>query len=99
MDLNNLASLLQAANRLSEAEPLCRRALAIDEASLSPSHPDVARDLNNLAEPLRVTNRWSEAEPLFRHAVSIFESSLGPKTLTVRKNLGLLLAEQGKAKT
>jgi hypothetical protein len=44
----------------------------------------------------------SEAEPLFRRAVSIFGSSLGPdhpSTLTVRKNLGLLLAEQAKAKT
>ncbi|MEL7335223.1 MAG: tetratricopeptide repeat protein, partial [Planctomycetota bacterium] len=31
--LNNLAQLLQATNRLSEAEPLMRRALAIDEQS------------------------------------------------------------------
>jgi hypothetical protein len=34
---------------LGEAEPLYRRALAIDEASLGPAHPDVATDLNNLA--------------------------------------------------
>ena len=33
-DLNNLAQLLQATNRLEEAEPLMRRALAIDEKSL-----------------------------------------------------------------
>lgn len=33
--LNNLASLLYASNRLAEAEPLFRRALAITEASLS----------------------------------------------------------------
>ncbi len=31
IDLNNLASLLQATNRLDEAEPLMRRALYIDE--------------------------------------------------------------------
>jgi hypothetical protein len=30
VDLNNLASLLQATNRLSEAESLMRRALAIE---------------------------------------------------------------------
>jgi tetratricopeptide (TPR) repeat protein len=68
--LNNLASLLQAANRLSEAEPLCRRALAIDEASLGPNHPNVAIYLNNLAELLRATNRLSEAEPLSTAAPS-----------------------------
>jgi tetratricopeptide (TPR) repeat protein len=30
-DLNNLAELLRDTNRLSEAEPLIRRALAIDQ--------------------------------------------------------------------
>ena len=33
---NNLALLLQATNRLSEAEPLMRRALAINEKSYAP---------------------------------------------------------------
>jgi len=32
--LNNLAQLLKATHRPSEAEPLMRRALAMDEASL-----------------------------------------------------------------
>ena len=41
-DLNNLAQLLQATNRLGEAEPLMRRALGIDEASYGPDHPNVA---------------------------------------------------------
>ena len=41
--------LLQATNRLAEAEPLFRRALAIHEASYGPDHPAVATDLNNLA--------------------------------------------------
>ena len=41
-DLNNLAHLLQATNRLAEAEPLYRRALAIGEASFGPDHPTVA---------------------------------------------------------
>ncbi|QTF93775.1 tetratricopeptide repeat protein, partial [Halomonas sp. BM-2019] len=64
--LNNLASLLQATNRLAEAEPLMRRALAIDEASLGADHPTVAIDLNNLAQLLQATNRLAEAEPLMR---------------------------------
>jgi hypothetical protein len=70
--LNNLAQLLQATNRLDEAEPLMRRALAIDEASLGKDHPNVARDVNNLACLLLDTNRLSEAEPLMRRHLAIF---------------------------
>ena len=69
-DLNNLAQLLQATNRLGEAEPLMRRALAIDEASLGKDHPNVAIDLNNLAQLLQATNRLGEAEPLMRRALA-----------------------------
>ena len=77
-DLNNLAALLQATNRLAEAEPLMRRALAIDEESFGPGHPKVARDLNNLAQLLQATNRLAEAEPLMRRALAIDEESFGP---------------------
>jgi tetratricopeptide (TPR) repeat protein len=63
--------LLRATNRLAEAEPLFRRALAIDEKSFGPEHPNVARGLNNLAVLLRATNRLAEAEPLFRQALRI----------------------------
>ena len=38
-DLNSLAPLLRATNRLAEAEPLMRRALGIDEASYGPEPP------------------------------------------------------------
>ena len=55
--LNNLGQLLQATNRLGEAEPLMRRALEIDEASFGKQHPAVARDLNNLGQLLQATNR------------------------------------------
>ena len=73
--LNNLAELLRATNRLGEAEPLYRRALAIDEASYGPDHPKVATDLNNLAALLYATNRLGEAEPLYRRALAIDEAS------------------------
>ena len=49
-----------------------RRALAIDEQSFGPTHPDVASDLNNLARLLQATNRLAEAEPLSRRVVGIF---------------------------
>ena len=48
--LNNLAELLRVQGRLQEAEPLYKRALAIDEAGLGVSHPTIAIRLNNLAE-------------------------------------------------
>ena len=96
--LNNLARLLQDTNRLAEAEPLMRRALAIDEASYGPDHPNVARDLNNLALLLQATNHFAEAEPLMRRAQRIFEASYGaehPSTTTARKNLAALWARRG----
>ena len=70
--------LLRDTNRLSEAEPLIRRALAIDESSYGMEHPAVARDLNNLAQLLVDTNRLAEAEPLMRRALAISESNYGP---------------------
>ena len=42
-------ALLQATNRLAEAEPLFRRALAIFETSLGPDHPNTVTVRNNLA--------------------------------------------------
>ena len=60
-----------ATNRLAEAEPLYRRALAILEKSLGSDHPNVATALNNLALLLQATNRLAEAEPLYRRALEI----------------------------
>jgi tetratricopeptide (TPR) repeat protein len=60
---------------MAEAEPLYRRALAIDEASYGPDHPAVAIRLNNLAVLLQDTNRLAEAEPLKRRALAIDEAS------------------------
>ena len=51
-DLNNLAALLHATNRLGEAEQLYRRALAIFEKSLGPDHPNTVTARGNLAAVL-----------------------------------------------
>jgi tetratricopeptide (TPR) repeat protein len=69
---------------------MLRRALAIDEASYGPDHPNVATDLNNLAPLLRNTNRLSEAEPIYRRALAIFEASYGPDHPAVATNLNNL---------
>jgi hypothetical protein len=69
--LNELELLFMTKAGHAEAEPLMRRALAIDQASLGPEHPNVARDLNNLAMLLQTTNRLREAEPLMRRHLLI----------------------------
>jgi len=76
------------------AEPLFRRALAIDEASYGENYPTVAIRLNNLAGLLQSTNRLAEAEPLFRRALAIDEASYGenhPEVATDLNNLAGLL--------
>jgi tetratricopeptide (TPR) repeat protein len=72
------------------AEPLMRRALAIDEKSLGPEHPSVAISLNNLAQLLKDINRLSEAEPLMRRALAIDEKSLGHEHPSVARDLNNL---------
>jgi len=64
--------------RFQEAEPLYRRAIAIDEKAYGPDHPEVATALNNLALLLKTTNRLAEAEPLYHRALAIDEKALGP---------------------
>jgi tetratricopeptide (TPR) repeat protein len=92
--LNNLAHLFHATNQLGEAEPLIRRALAIDEQSYGDQHPNVALRLNNLAQLLQDTNRLAEAEPLMRRALAMGERLYGPehpKIATRLNNLAHLL--------
>jgi len=53
--------------KYNEAEPLYRRAIAIDEKALGPDHPGLATDLNKLAELLedQVRNAlWKQGESL-----------------------------------
>ncbi len=81
-------------SNFAEAEPLLRRALAIDEQTLRNDHPNVARDLNNLAQLLRATNRPAEAEPLLRRATRILENPDGeplPNYASALDNLAVLL--------
>jgi tetratricopeptide (TPR) repeat protein len=70
--LNDLGLLLMTKAQHAEAEPLYRRALAIDEAGFGAEHPRVAIELNNLAQLLQATNRLTEAEPLMRQSLVIF---------------------------
>jgi tetratricopeptide (TPR) repeat protein len=94
--LNRLAILFNTQARLTEAEPLMRRALAIDEQFYGARHPRVATHLNNLAQLLQDTNRLAEAEPLMRRALAIFEHSYGaehPRVANGLNNVALMLKD------
>ncbi len=96
VSLNNLAQLLQDTNRLAEAEPLMRDALAIDERHLEANHPNIAVDLSNLARLLARMNRLNEAEVLYLRALKIAEASFGANNPTVSliiNNLAMLLRD------
>ncbi|MBK8038991.1 MAG: tetratricopeptide repeat protein [Verrucomicrobiaceae bacterium] len=97
--LNELGELCYTKALHIQAEPLMRRALAIDEASFGKDHPEVGTRLNNLAELLRVTNRLTEAEPLMWRALGILETSLGeghPKVAIAVNNLAGLLHDTNR---
>jgi tetratricopeptide (TPR) repeat protein len=91
---NQLGVLFEAKADYAEAEPLMRRALAIDEKSFGRNHPRVAIRLNNLAHLLKTRDRPVDAEPLYRRALAIDEKSSGPNhpDLAIRlNNLATLL--------
>ena len=97
--MNELGMLLMTKALHAEAEPLLRRALAIDEQSFGPEHPTAAIRLNNLAQLLQATNRLAEAEPLMRRALAMDEQSFGPEhpSVAIRlNNLARLLHDTNR---
>lgn len=88
--LNNVGGYLGAQASYGKAEPLFRRALAIEERSFGPDDPSVAIRLSNLAGVLHDMNRVAEAEPLIRRALAIDEQSFGPNHPNVATRLSNL---------
>jgi DUF2914 family protein/tetratricopeptide repeat protein len=95
-DRPNPAPLIEAAEQSAAAgeylaaEQLLRDAAAIQEATLGPSHADLATTLNNLAFVCERTNKIDEAERGYRRAHAIAVASLPPRhplTVTSLKNL------------
>ena len=96
--LNRAGYYLHQRARYAEAEPLYCRALAINEQTLGPDHPDTVQSLNNLAVVLNAQGRPGETEPLFRRALAINEQTLGPDhpdTAQSLNNLAVVLNAQG----
>jgi tetratricopeptide (TPR) repeat protein len=101
--MNQVGLLLKVKAQFAEAEPLMRRALAIDERSYGPDHPNVAIRLSNLAGLLQATNRLAEAEPLMRRVVEIllnFTRATGhphPNLQAAVNNYARLLQTMGRS--
>jgi CHAT domain-containing protein/Tfp pilus assembly protein PilF len=97
--LGSLAMLYADQGRYADAEPLYRRALAINEKRLGADHPDVATSLSGLAVLYTHQGRFADAEPLYRRALEINEKALGPDHPAVASslnNLAFLYHNQGR---
>ena len=73
-----LAQYLDARADYANAEPLMRRALAVNERRVDPSTPPSPSALSNLGSLLAETARAGEAEPLLRRALEVDERVHGP---------------------
>ena len=79
--LSNLAGLYMQQEHYADAEPLYKRALAIDQQVFGPDHPEVATSLRNLAALYRDENRHNEAAPLLERAVAIRQKKSSAATI------------------
>lgn len=96
--LNNLALLYEKENRLAEAVPLYKEALAIEETQ-SGNDQSLALTLDNLAQVYRRQGQFDEAEPLYKKALKIEEKIMKPDDqdhAITMFNLSLLYFGQGK---
>lgn len=97
--LHKMAKLEHAQKRYAEAGSLYRRALALRQQVLGPSHPKVASTLYNLARLYSDQARWEEAEPLFRESLAIAQQVFGqehPKVIKRLSSLARFYEEQGR---
>ena len=96
--LNDLAELYQAKGDYTQAEPLCRQALAIHKRVLGEGHPYYAASLDNLARLCGAKGDYAQAEPLYRQALAIRKRVLGeghPYYAASLHNLALLYQNKG----
>jgi CHAT domain-containing protein/tetratricopeptide (TPR) repeat protein len=88
-----------AERRWADAVVLGRQALAIEEATSGPEHPEVAGTLGLIAGWLSEQDKFAEAEPLLKRSLAIFEKSLGaghPLTASAANSLAANYQAQGR---
>ena len=103
-NVNDLRSIVQGVEQAEargdhvSAERLLRHALALQEPTLGPNHPEVANILNNLAIVCELNGKLSDAEACYRRAYAIATSSLpasDPFVTTSRENLEQFCTARG----
>jgi hypothetical protein len=77
--MDDLASILQAENRFSEAEALRRETLADEQKILGPEHPWTLFTMSELANTLSEEGKYTEADKLLRETLEIQRRTLGPE--------------------
>ncbi|MGE0023020.1 MAG: tetratricopeptide repeat protein [Hyphomicrobium sp.] len=95
----NLAKYLNQVARYSEAEPLLKRSLELDEKALGAEHPDTSATLHVLAGLYETQGRYEEAEPLLNRSLAIYEKAHGvnhSSTATTLYDLGHLYHARGR---
>ena len=78
---------------------MLKRAVAIQEKSRGPNHPDVAKSLSYLADVFKNQGRYADAEANYKRALAIDEEALGPNHPDVARsliNIASLHIEQGR---
>ncbi|WP_380873936.1 hypothetical protein ACFB49_44730 [Sphingomonas sp. DBB INV C78] len=88
-----------AERRWADAVVLGKQALAIEEATSGPEHPEVAGTLGLIAGWLGEQDKFAEATPLYQRSLAIFEKSLGqghPLTATAATNLASNYQQLGR---
>ncbi|HXU36331.1 MAG TPA: FxSxx-COOH system tetratricopeptide repeat protein [Blastocatellia bacterium] len=96
--LNQIGLYLKLRGEYAQAQRMHERGLAIDEAALGPSHPEVATELSNLGVVLKLQGDLIGATNLYLRALAINEAALGPNHPDVAcdlSNLALVLESQG----
>jgi tetratricopeptide (TPR) repeat protein len=91
--LNDLAQVLEP----RAAEPIVRRALAIETKSLGLQNPATGITMNNLANVLLGLRKLAEAETIARQSLKVLEDTLGPnhpRLATISSNLAAILREK-----
>ncbi|MCY1034255.1 CHAT domain-containing protein [Corallococcus sp. BB11-1] len=92
------ATALDKAGKYAEAIVKGEQALALREAVLGSSHPEVATCLNLLGRIYRRQGEYVQAEPLIQRGLTLREETLGkshPDVAQSLHNLALLYKEQG----
>ena len=97
--LRNLCVLLDALDRIDEAEQACRDSQGVFERHLGAWPRESRTELPGSRRPSRPSGKVEEAESLYRRSLAIRRARLGPDHRATVQNLQLLalfLLNQGK---